>query len=116
PGEAGAGPRRAHGRPRSGRPPGAVATQSHIFDDWYNSDMNMAVSQAREEWPELVTLVHYRNERVLLLRHGKPVAALISAEDLELLEQLEDAADVRAAKEALADPENQGPPIPWEEL
>ena len=75
----------------------------------------MAVSQAREELAELVNLVHYRNERVLLLRHGRPVAALISAEDLELLEQLEDAADLRAAKEALADPE-QGPPVPWEEL
>lgn len=78
--------------------------------------MNMAVSQAREELAELVNLVHYRNERVLLLRHGRPVAALISAEDLELLEQLEDAADLRAAHEALADAENQGPPIPWEEL
>ena len=76
----------------------------------------MAVSQAREELAELVNLVHYRNERVLLLRHGRPVAALISAEDLELLEQLEDAADMRAIEEALADPENAGPPIPWQDV
>jgi prevent-host-death family protein len=78
--------------------------------------MNMAVSQAREELAELVNLVHYRNERVLLLRHGRPVAALISAEDLELFEHLENAADLRAIEEALADPESQGPPIPWEEV
>ena len=76
----------------------------------------MPLSQAREELAELVNLVHYSHERVILLRHGKPVAALVSAEDLELLERFEDAADLRAVEEALADPESQAPPIPWEEL
>ena len=76
----------------------------------------MALSQAREELAELVNLVHYRNERVVLLRHGRPMAALISAEDLELFQQLEDEADMRAAEEALADPENQGTPISWDEV
>jgi len=76
----------------------------------------MPLSQAREELAELVNLVHYRNERVILLRHGRPVAALVSAEDLELLERLEDAADLRAVEEAFTDPENQAPPVPWDEL
>jgi len=53
---------------------------------------------------------------MLLLRHGRPVAALISADDLELFQQLEDEADLRAAREALADPENQGKPIPWADV
>lgn len=78
--------------------------------------MNMPVSQAREELAELVNLVHYRHERVILLRHGRPVAALVSADDLELFERLEDEADLRAAAEALADPECKAPPIPWDEL
>lgn len=78
--------------------------------------MTVAVDQTRAELAELVDLVHARDERVVLVRHGRPVAALISAEDLELLEQLEDAADMRAAEEALADPENQGPPIAWEDV
>ena len=37
----------------------------------------------------------------LLARRGKPVAALISTEDLALLQKLEDAEDVRAATEVL---------------
>lgn len=57
----------------------------------------------------------YRHERVLLTRHGKPVAAIISKEDLELLEALEDRADLEAVRVALADPLNQED-IPWEQV
>ena len=78
--------------------------------------MNMPLSQAREELAELVNLVHYGNERVVLLRRGRPVAALVSADDLRLLERLEDAADLRAVADALADPENADPPLAWEDL
>jgi hypothetical protein len=31
-------------------------------------------------------------------------------------EDFEDAEDLRAVEEALADPENAGPPIPWEQV
>ena len=44
------------------------------------------------------------------------MAAVVSAEDLELLEALENAADLRAIAEALADPENVAPPIPWKQI
>jgi prevent-host-death family protein len=46
------------------------------------------VTQARADLADLVNRVAYSGDRVVLTRHGKPVAALVSAEDLELLEQL----------------------------
>ena len=49
----------------------------------------ISTSKAREFLADLITEVAYKGERVILTRHGKPVAALISAEDLERLESLE---------------------------
>jgi PHD/YefM family antitoxin component YafN of YafNO toxin-antitoxin module len=40
----------------------------------------------------------------VLTRHGKPVAVVISIDDLRELEAAEDEADLEAAREALADP------------
>ncbi len=47
-------------------------------------------------------------ERVLLMRDGRPVAALVPIEDVEYLEALEDAEDSRLAAEALAEYEQSG--------
>lgn len=44
-------------------------------------------------------------ERIAVTSHGRPRYALVPVEDLELLERLEDEADVRAAKKALTDGE-----------
>jgi prevent-host-death family protein len=49
----------------------------------------LSISEAREGLAELVNRVAYRGERVVLRRHGKPVAALVSADDLERLAALE---------------------------
>jgi PHD/YefM family antitoxin component YafN of YafNO toxin-antitoxin module len=57
-----------------------------------------------------------RGERVVVVRDGEHVAALISAEDLVLFERLieeaEDRIDVEAAREALAEPGS----TPWEKI
>jgi prevent-host-death family protein len=45
--------------------------------------------------------VAYGGERIILERRGKGVAALVSIADLELLEELENQADLRAARKAL---------------
>jgi prevent-host-death family protein len=45
------------------------------------------VTQARDELADLVNRVAFGHERVILTRHSKPVAALVSAEDLDWLEQ-----------------------------
>ncbi|MGW7366519.1 type II toxin-antitoxin system Phd/YefM family antitoxin [Streptomyces sp. NPDC054841] len=47
------------------------------------------VTQARAELAELINRVVYGGERVVVTRHGKPLAALVSAADLERLEGLE---------------------------
>ncbi len=51
------------------------------------------VTQARAELAELINRVVYGGERVVVTRHGKPLVALVSAADLQRLEQLEDAAE-----------------------
>jgi prevent-host-death family protein len=47
------------------------------------------VTQARAELAELVNRVAYTGERVTLTRHGRPVAALVSADDLRRLDELD---------------------------
>jgi prevent-host-death family protein len=46
------------------------------------------VTQARAELAELVNRVAYSGERVVLTRHGRPLAALVSSDDHEQLEAL----------------------------
>ena len=48
---------------------------------------HISVSRAREFLADLVIEVAFRGERVILTRHGKPIAALVSVEDLETLER-----------------------------
>ena len=74
----------------------------------------MAVTKAREDLAELVNRAAYRGERFLLERRGKEMAAIIPAEDLALLEMLEDKLDVEAARKALAGMKAKGEkPIAW---
>ena len=50
------------------------------------------MTQARDELADLVSRVAYGHERIILTRHSKPVACLVSPEDLARLEELERAA------------------------
>lgn len=45
----------------------------------------IATTEAREELAELVNAVAWGGQRIILQRHGKNVAALVSMEDLEAL-------------------------------
>ncbi|MBA0051171.1 type II toxin-antitoxin system Phd/YefM family antitoxin [Streptomyces sp. AJS327] len=47
------------------------------------------VTQARAELAELINRVVYAGERVVVTRHGRPLVALVSAGDLERLENAE---------------------------
>lgn len=44
------------------------------------------VTQARAEFADLVNRVAYGGERVVVTRHGKPIAALVPPSDLDRLE------------------------------
>jgi prevent-host-death family protein len=73
------------------------------------------ISEARETFSTTINRVALGHERVVLTRHGRRVAAVVTVEDLELLEALEDARDLDDVRAALADPENHDS-IPWDEL
>ncbi|MEU4144570.1 type II toxin-antitoxin system Phd/YefM family antitoxin [Streptomyces parvulus] len=51
------------------------------------------VTQARAELADLINRVVYGGERVVVTRHGKPLVALVSAADLERLEQAGDSSE-----------------------
>jgi prevent-host-death family protein len=55
--------------------------------------MRLAASQARERFSEILNEVAHGNKRMVLQRHGRDVAAVISAEDLKRFEELERRAD-----------------------
>lgn len=76
----------------------------------------IGASEAREGFPEVVNRVAYGGERVIVERRGKELAAVVSMEDLRLLERLieeeEDRIDLEESRKALADEER----IPWREV
>ena len=57
----------------------------------------LSIVEARNNLADAINRVTYGGERVVFARRGKPVAALVSAGDLALLQRLEDAEDLRAA-------------------
>lgn len=72
-----------------------------------------STSEARGKLAEIVNQVAYGGHRVLLHRHGKDVAAVVSARDLEILEALEDRLDLEEARNALKE---KGRNVSWKDL
>jgi prevent-host-death family protein len=73
---------------------------------------NLSATEAREKFSEVVSRVRYGHERILLGRHGHEQAAIVPIEDLRLIEKLEDALDLSAARKAL----RESGTVSWEEL
>ncbi|MFG3719619.1 type II toxin-antitoxin system Phd/YefM family antitoxin [Streptomyces massasporeus] len=57
------------------------------------------VTQARAELADLINRVVYAGERVVVTRHGKPLVALVSADDLRRLEETQELAEVAEVAE-----------------
>jgi prevent-host-death family protein len=74
---------------------------------------HLPASEARKQFAAILNEVEFKGGRVVLDRHGKPVAAVVPFEDLELLERLEDRYDLEAARAALREP---GPDVAWNDL
>ncbi|MFE7979379.1 type II toxin-antitoxin system Phd/YefM family antitoxin [Streptomyces shenzhenensis] len=68
------------------------------------------VTQARAELADLINRVVYGGERVVVTRHGKPLVALVSAADLERLEELPEPADDQVVSSVSSVREAAGPP------
>ena len=76
--------------------------------------IKLTTSKARQEFASVIKSVE-KGQRVLLSSHGEAVAALVSVEDLAILQAIEDRRDARAAKAALADAQVNGT-VPWDEV
>ena len=61
----------------------------------------IAVSDFRQKLADLGNRVSYGGERITVTRSGKPLFAVVSYEDAELLETLEDHMDLELARKAL---------------
>ena len=73
----------------------------------------LTASQLREDMATAINKVAFGGERIVLQRNNKDVAALVSIEDLNLLRELEDRADLAEIKKALKEP---GSNIPWKDI
>lgn len=76
--------------------------------------IKLSASKARGEFAKVLGGVG-KGRRFLLSRHGKGVAAIVSVEDLALLQAIEDRRDARAARLALEDVEKNGT-VAWDEV
>jgi prevent-host-death family protein len=72
----------------------------------------ISVSEMKDTLSEVLNRAAYGRERIVIASRGKPKAAVISVEDLQLLEELE---DTMAAQEALEE-HARGETISLEEL
>lgn len=77
----------------------------------------MSAAEVRKELSETLNRVAYGGDRVVIQRRGRDVAALISLEDLEFLERIEDQLDIKAARAAIEEARAAGEAtIPWEDV
>ncbi len=72
-------------------------------------------SDARSNLAEIANEVAYAGKRVVLTRKGKKLVAIVSIDDLEVLEAIEDRIDLDDARKALASAKKSGT-TSWESL
>jgi prevent-host-death family protein len=78
--------------------------------------VHVSVSQARDGFADLVNRAAYKEERVIITRRGRAIAAIVPIEDVAYLERLEDEYDVQEALKVLNDPTEMANTIPWEQV
>lgn len=66
------------------------------------------VSKARTEMKDIVNRVAYGGERIFLTFHDKKMVAIVPIEDIEALEKMEFAEDIRIAEERLGKIDEEG--------
>ena len=73
----------------------------------------MSAAEARKNFANIVNRVAFGNESIIVTRRGEDVAAIVSIDELKLLQQIEDRMDIEEARKALEEP---GENIPAEKL
>jgi antitoxin Phd len=65
-------------------------------------------SDARSQLTDIANAVAYKGSRAIITRKGKKLVAIVSIEDLEALQAIEDRIDLDDARKALADAGKNG--------
>jgi len=73
----------------------------------------ITTAEARKKFAKVINQVAFGDESFVLTRRGEPIAAIVSINELKLLQELEDKRDIEDAWEAKND---IGKAIPWDEL
>ncbi len=73
----------------------------------------ISTADARKNFADIVNKVVYGNESIVFTRRGQDVAALVSMDELKLLQQIEDHIDIEDARKAL---QESGENIPADEV
>lgn len=77
----------------------------------------LTVTEARAHLADVVDAARVGRGPIYLTRHGRRVAAVIDADDLDrLIAAAEDLADIRAAWAARAEMADGSPAVPWEQV
>jgi prevent-host-death family protein len=73
----------------------------------------ISAADARKKFANIINRVAYGKESFVLTRRGEALAAIVSMEDLKLLQEVEEQLDIDDAWKARNEP---GENIPWEKL
>jgi len=61
----------------------------------------LSITEAREHLSDYADRVAFKGERLCVKRNGKPAFAMVSVEDMKLLEAIEDIMDIEEAEKAI---------------
>jgi prevent-host-death family protein len=89
-----------------------------LYTLYMTTDSTLTVSEARQQLASIIDRARGEHVPVYVSRRGRRIAAIIDADDLDVLIELaEDMADIRAAEAARAEMKATGQaPIPWEQV
>jgi prevent-host-death family protein len=73
----------------------------------------ISAADARKKFANIINRVAYGKESFVLTRRGEALAAIVSIEDLKLLQEIEEQVDIDDAWKARNEP---GENISWEKL
>jgi prevent-host-death family protein len=66
------------------------------------NSLKYTIANARENFSELVNMANYRNDRVEIVKRNKTVAYIVSKDDFELIQKIEDFLDAKEADAILS--------------
>jgi prevent-host-death family protein len=86
---------------------------TELYKRWYVMLSKISAADARKKFANIINRVAYGKESFVLTRRGEPLAAIVSIEDLRLLQEIEEQLDIEDAWKARKEP---GENISWETL